>query len=119
MYAWITRNWLLLSVFAMVVVTVLSLYPLPKLPSVPGSDKLHHLIGYAGIFFPIALRQPKHWQWVGVIILCFSGVIELIQPLVNRYGEVADMIANGLGILIGGGLGYLTKHLITLHQRNH
>ena len=34
-------------------------------------------------------------------LLMYSGIIELIQPYVNRYGEWLDLGANGLG-LIGG-----------------
>ncbi len=67
--------------------TVLSLWPLENLPPVPGSDKVQHLIAYAALMFPIALRKPKYWPLIGLLFIAWSGPIELLQPYVNRYGE--------------------------------
>ena len=82
-------------------ITVLSLIPLPELPSVSGSDKTHHILAYAALMFPIALRRPAHWLWLGLLFLIWSAGIELIQPFVNRYGELTDLLANLIGLLVG------------------
>ena len=82
-------------------ITVLSLTPLPQLPDVPGSDKTHHLIAYAVLVFPVALRRPDNWLWILFLFVVWSGAIELIQPYVNRYGEWADMVANCIGLVCG------------------
>lgn len=97
----IKKYWLQITISILTLITVLSLYPLNNLPSVPGSDKTHHFIAYAGLMLPTALRRPKHWLFIGFFFLCWSGVIELIQPYVNRYGEWLDLAANMSGILIG------------------
>lgn len=105
LFRWISQHWLPLSMLLGLLVAVLSLYPLPKLPDTIGGDKLHHFIGYGAIFFPIALRQPKGWLFFGLLIFMGSGLIELIQPYVNRYGEWYDLFANGAGVITGGVMG--------------
>ena len=97
----VDSNWRLLTIFNMTLIAVLSLYPLDSLPPFPGTDKTHHFIAYAILCFPVALSKPKSWLSVVTGILIFSGVIELIQPYVNRYGEWLDMAANALGIIVG------------------
>jgi hypothetical protein len=94
----IRTYWIAITLFTLSVITILSLYPLESLPSVPGSDKTHHLIAYGALMFPTALRKPKYWQFICLFFICWSGLIELVQPYVNRYGEWLDMAANTLGI---------------------
>jgi hypothetical protein len=82
-------------------ITTLSLWPLETLPSVPGTDKTHHLIAYAALMFPTALRKPDKWIMIGLLFIAYSGAIELLQPYVNRYGEWLDMAANASGVIFG------------------
>jgi len=97
----IKAHWVLCSVTALVAITFLSLWPLEQLPSVPGTDKTHHLIAYALLMFPTALRKPKNWLLIGLLFIAYSGTIELLQPYVNRYGEWLDMLANSAGVACG------------------
>ena len=97
----IEKHWALLTVCVFLIITGLSLSPLDSVPSAPGSDKIHHLIAYAALVFPVALRQPNRWLWFVVFFIGYSGLIELIQPYVNRYGEWLDMLANTAGVLCG------------------
>lgn len=85
----------------MILIASVSLFPLSELPPIPGSDKTHHLIAYAVLAFPLSIARPRSWIWGLFGFLLFSGAIELVQPYVNRYGEWADLFANGLGLLIG------------------
>lgn len=105
----IQQHWLLLSSLNLIILTALSLWPLDTLPSVPGTDKSHHLIAYSALIFPVALRAHRY-QWPLVLAaLCWSGMIELIQPLVNRYGDWLDMAANLAGLVLGMLCGYLLQ----------
>lgn len=97
----LTQHWLAAVLFTLMTITVLSLTPLSGLPEAPGSDKSHHLIAYALLIFPLGLSKPKHWLWIALFLLCWSGAIELLQPLVNRHAEWLDLLANGLGLLCG------------------
>ncbi|WP_077333619.1 VanZ family protein [Vibrio ruber] len=97
----IKQYWLNIMLLILAAITVLSLWPLATLPNVPGTDKTHHFIAYAALMFPVALRQPRRWGWIGVALLAYSGGIELVQPYVNRYGEWLDLAANGGGLVCG------------------
>ena len=95
------RYWRSLSVLIILVITTFSLSPLGSLPEAPGSDKTHHFIAYAALAFPTALRKPRQWPIIILGFALYSGLIELIQPLVNRYGEWMDFLANIGGLFIG------------------
>jgi len=99
--ALIKTNWIAFTLFTLAAITTLSLWPLEKLPSVPGTDKTHHLIAYAVLMFPTALRKPDKWIMFGLLFIAYSGAIELLQPYVNRYGEWLDMAANAMGVVCG------------------
>ena len=115
----IQRYWLSLSILILLATTALSLSPLDSLPEAPGSDKTHHLIAYAALVFPTALRKPKLWKVIIIRFALYSGLIELIQPHVNRYGEWMDFIANIGGLFIGvalaGLINKLEKHKTAKH----
>ena len=85
--------WLVITLFILIAILTLSLWPVAQLPKVPGTDKSHHFIASS--------------------FIVFSGLIELIQPYVNRYGEWLDMAANvaglGFGIIIASIIGYFDK----------
>jgi VanZ family protein len=97
----IEAYWFILSIGLLLAITFLSLYPLKNLPPVPGTDKTHHLIAYAVLVFPTALRRPSRWLLIIVFFIFYGGLIELIQPYVNRYGEWLEMLANATGVFLG------------------
>jgi len=97
--ALIKNNWLALTLVSVVTVTISSLWPVDQLPQVPGTDKLHHVIAYAMVMFPIALRRPERWVWFGLLVVAYSGGIELVQPYMNRYAEWLDLLANSAGVV--------------------
>ncbi len=109
----IKNNWILLTLSILAAITALSLWPLGKLPSVPGTDKTHHLIAYAVLMLPTALRKPDKWILLGLFFIAYSGAIELLQPYVNRYGEWMDMAANTSGIVCG----FIIAELINYFSR--
>jgi hypothetical protein len=114
----IKTYWVIITAIILVAITTLSLWPLKTLPSVPGSDKTHHFIAYAFLMLPVALRRPKYWMWVGVLFVLVSGGIELLQPLVNRYAEWFDMLANGIGVLCGVILSQILRWFFRAHSRS-
>ncbi len=97
----IQHHWLSLTLLLLTTIATLSLWPADQLPNVPGTDKTHHFIAYAALILPTALRKPKNYLALVLIFVAFSGMIELIQPFVNRYGEWLDMLANSLGLVCG------------------
>ncbi|MGL1933277.1 MAG: VanZ family protein [Desulfotalea sp.] len=91
--------WIAFTLLILSAITILSLWPIDKLPAVPGTDKTHHLIAYTFLMLPVALRKPDKWILYGLIFIAYGGAIELLQPYVNRYGEWMDMIANTAGLV--------------------
>ncbi len=97
----IQQHWKEITIFLLLVITFLSLYPLPKLPEFPGTDKTHHLVAYFFLALPSGLRKPNKWILFICSFIIFGGIIEMIQPYVNRYGEWLDFFANTTGVLLG------------------
>lgn len=108
----IQSYWLLFTTVIILLISALSLYPVDSLPSVPGTDKTHHFIAYGALAFPVALARPKKWFIIVAFFLGYSGMIELIQPYVNRYGEWLDLGANGLGVVFGIVFASLARSII-------
>ena len=97
----IQQHWKLVTIFLLLVIAFLSLYPLPKLPEFPGTDKTHHLVAYFFLALPSGLKKPNKWVLYICLFIIFGGVIEMIQPYVNRYGEWLDFFTNTIGVIFG------------------
>ena len=97
----IERYWRSLTLLILTIITVLSLTPLAELPPVPGSDKTHHVIAYAALMFPVGIKKPRYWWAIALFLVGWSGIIEVLQPYINRYGELQDLVANVAGLAIG------------------
>jgi len=113
----IRLRWLPLSALLLTAITMLSLWPQAALPDVPGGDKVHHYIAYAALIFPAALCKPDKWLWIGLLFFGWSGAIELVQPYVQRYGEWADLAANGAGLISGLIIARLLDYLYRVEPR--
>ena len=96
----IKHYWRTITLVILALITSGSLSPVESLPAAPGSDKTHHFIAYCALMLPAALRRPKYWLALALFFIIWSGLIELIQPHVNRYGEWLDMLANTGGVLL-------------------
>lgn len=107
----IRDNRAIVSVLTLILITAASLWPSESLPSVPGTDKTHHVIAYAILMFPAALDKSNRWVFWCLVFIAYGGMIELIQPYVNRYGEWPDMAANSIGIICGLICGRLANYL--------
>ncbi|MFT7053699.1 MAG: hypothetical protein ACJAU1_001256 [Psychromonas sp.] len=111
--------WLFFTLVTLTVITVLSLNPMADLPAVPGGDKIHHMIAYAFLMFPVALKKPKHWLLIGLLFLCLSGGIELLQPLVGRRSDWFDISANWTGIMFSIVLAQLINKVFPSSQNQN
>lgn len=113
----IRRYWIFSTIFILTLITILSLRPLETLPPVPGTDKIHHFIAYATLMLPTALRKPKYWLLVALAFIACSGAIELIQPFVNRYCDLKDLLANIAGLACGLIIAEIAKRLFSLDSK--
>jgi hypothetical protein len=94
-------NWIAITAATIVAITVLSLLPPVALPEAPGNDKVQHCIAYAFLIMPAALRKPRRWQVLCLLFVAYSGIIELVQPFVNRTCDWRDLLANAFGVTFG------------------
>lgn len=93
--------WYAIGAIMLLGVAVVSLIPGPDIGV---SDKLSHLVTYlllAGWFGLLAAnRTALGWTIVGLI--GYGMLIELLQGMTDyRYPEWGDVLANGIGVLVG------------------
>ena len=98
------RTWRAIGVGLILLVIWLSLTPRPIEIPVEQGDKLGHLAAYGTLMFWFAQlgarRRTRLGYAVGFIALGIA--LELAQGLTDyRVFEVADMIANATGVLLG------------------
>ncbi|MEC7986820.1 MAG: VanZ family protein [Myxococcota bacterium] len=99
-YRYAKRYWAPVTIFLLISVTGISFYPPSEVSSL-GNDKYNHILAYATISFPISLVRPQRWTFLLVLCILWSGVIEFIQPYIQRSGEWLDILANVIGIWCG------------------
>lgn len=90
------------AVSALIAIWVLSLMPAP--PGVPGGDKLHHVLAYAGCTWLWAqvIATPTGRGMAVFAIVAMGVLIEFLQGWSGfRTFDVADMAANAVGALGG------------------
>ena len=110
------QHWKLVTIFLLLIIAFLSLYPLPELPGVPGTDKTHHLVAYFLLALPSGLKKPNKWVVFIFLFIIFGGFMEIIQPYVNRYGEWLDFFANTIGVISGFFVGvFLNNKFLTIY----
>ena len=98
-------------IFALII-CVGTLVPLPRAVDVPGTDKWHHFLAFAALVYPLTVANRRCWLLIIAFALSFGALIEIIQPFVNRLGDIADFTADAVGVLIGfscGVGGYFLK----------
>ena len=105
------ENWKIYTAIILIIITFLSLYPLKQQASFPGDDKLHHLLAYSLLTICLGLRKPQNYILILIFLSFYSGLIEIIQPYVNRFSEIEDFIFNNLGLIIGFVLGVIVKKI--------
>lgn len=87
-------------VLGALIICLATLTPADILPAVPGTDKTHHVIGFAGWSLLCAFGPLKRFLLLSLFIVFLGGAIELIQPYVNRYAEWLDFFADALGVIL-------------------
>ena len=112
---WLSIGWL-----GVVAALVLSLGP--ATPQGPGhqADKFVHLAGYATLMFwwaQLYVTLPQRVR-LGAVLMLLSIAIEGLQGLTpTRKPDAWDVLANIIGILLGGWIAYRSANLLQLCSR--
>ncbi len=67
----------------------------------PIGDKPLHMIAFAVLVLPLGWVRPRWFIPLGLVALAYGGLIEVLQPYVGRYGEWPDLLADGVGVVLG------------------
>ena len=89
-----------MTIVLAVIIAVLTLAPMPA-GGPAGSDKIYHILAFACLAFPLPLVRPRLAIWVVLGVISYGGLIEMIQPFFGRQDEWADLIADGIGAILG------------------
>jgi VanZ family protein len=94
-------------------VALATLLPAERLPVVPGSDKTHHLVAYGMLCLLAGWRRAEPRALLGLFIAAtaFGGMVEMVQPFINRWGEWGDFVANACGAALGCGGAFLLRQV--------
>lgn len=105
------RLWRTLLAGLLTVVTWLALEPAPPEVADLGWDKLNHLCAFAALAVVAAAAFAPRWRAVAAGLLAYGVAIELLQALTpTRSAEVADVLADAVGLALGLGLFRLARH---------
>lgn len=99
------RFWILIGILLVVLVFYLSLTSKPpKIVTFQFGDKVGHLLAYSTLMFWFGqLFVQRNYQIACFVFFLTMGLgLEVLQGMGgHRYFEWADMLANGLGVLLG------------------
>ena len=98
------RFWWTAGLLSLVIIMYQALKPLPgDLIIVMWSDKMWHMFAFVFLFLWFAgLLESRNFPRLAAILFFYGLAIEFLQIYTpNRNVELADAIANVLGILIG------------------
>ena len=79
-------------------------------------DKALHFTSYFGLALLATLvtRASRKAIWAVLALVAFGGVLEFVQGLIGRDAEIMDEVANIIGAVSGGLLGWV---LVIIHDR--
>ena len=100
-----TRRWKILFFSMLAVVLWLAFTPRPPTALDTGWDKLNHALAFSALAVSGRFGFPgSRWRALGVMLglLAVGVAIELVQSfLPTRTAEVNDVLADGVGIVLG------------------
>lgn len=97
------RIWYALGGLLLLLVAVLSLVPI-DIDSDVVSDKTGHVLAYAVLsgWFSLLAGGRTALGGIAIGLMAYGALIEILQGFTGyRFAEWGDLLANGLGILIG------------------
>lgn len=89
-----------------------------KLSVIPNIDKIAHFFMYffltafgVGYIFISDFKERYIWFYV-LAVIAVSGVVELLQPYMNRSCDLFDFVANSTGVIFATAIVYALRDVI-------
>ena len=101
------RLWLIAGIAILLLLWVLSLIPQPPTFGVRNEDKLFHAIAYGGTMWWWGQYWPSLRQrfQLAIVFTLMGIAVEFVQGWTGwRTFDTHDMVANGIGVLLGWAL---------------
>ncbi|WP_373444385.1 VanZ family protein [Ruegeria atlantica] len=76
-----------------------------------------HVFAYLLAILPLAAVPSRQRLKIALLVLVWSGAIELLQPLVGRSASFSDLIANAVGIFVGLSIAFLLCRILVQPPR--
>lgn len=93
-------------------VLVLALLPSPTPMITTGWDKSNHLLAFGAMTCLGGKAFPRRLANILLGLLAYGALIEILQSFTpNRSADWLDLLADGLGILVGWGLVRMARRL--------
>jgi len=101
----VSSRWILAFFACALAVLVLALMPSPPPMLTTGWDKSNHLLAFSVLTWLGGKAFPRKLALVMAGLLAYGGLIEILQSLTpTRSAEWLDLLADGVGILLGWAL---------------
>lgn len=75
-------------------------------------DKLYHALAFAGLVLPTGILRPRLFRVAVPLTIAYGALIELVQSQIGRSAELADLLADGLGVIAGVGISIALRHVL-------
>lgn len=98
------RLWLFLGWFGIALLVWLSLVNISLHTGVQHGDKWVHLLVYS-LLMSWFVQLYRRWPLIllhGVVLVLLGVALEFLQQRTGRQFDIADMLANALGVTLGG-----------------
>jgi len=98
---------------------VMAFIPITDIPSAFSLwDKAQHALAFTVLTIAGSLAYPKLTKVVYIGLVLYGAAIELIQSTLTttRFGEVSDLLADGVGIAIGFAVYFVARKVIKEHS---
>lgn len=104
-----------LSSVIIIVIWVVCLIPIPDTPlsGFDLADKWTHFVMY-GVFSFVICLESRNISWKTILLPILMGImVELAQNYLTtcRSGELADEVANSIGVVLGNALFWIYKKI--------
>jgi hypothetical protein len=94
-----------LTIVLALIILIGMLAPLSGVTTAPaGTDKIIHLVAFAALVFPSALKKRIGLFPLFIFASLFGGITEVLQISFGRNADINDWFANNFGIACGIGI---------------
>lgn len=92
--------------------------PITDIPNVFNLwDKVQHALAFAVLTIAGNLGFPRNTKSVYIGLILYAAAIEIIQSTLTttRFGEVSDLLADGIGVAAGFAVCFVINKVIKEH----